>query len=766
MKKTSTVCKHLLALLLAVMMVVSVAIPAFAESLGGVIVQLSGGDQQRHTVGNYQSAYAGSGYRYGMAAYAVPMDGSNGNPDLCVPGLSSVDKMVPQGLTYWPEKGWVLISSYEPDDQAASVVYALEFSTGHLVAQFNLQNASGGWIYEHVSGIAASGNNLYIADAGSKIAYIPLSELDVAVGTVKTVRYAGTVNLNGELNNANTSYASWGDGILWTGNFYISDNSSYNTMANAASGTMMLGYDLSGCSSSAAEWAALQALVGNPSYCIPLDAYGIDRVQCATVKNGFCYVGTSYGRTNDSTMYIFNVNLGSTIGNITVNNHTKPAISLTQKRAYSHLPMTEGLMVFNGYLWNIFESAAWLYNGKESSVSKNPTDVLWRFDISTLLGIDRETDAAEATGQALYKAPSVTMGDLSFIVPEVIYLTPTTADSSTFQYYANNTATGAVVANYETSGKIYYNYSGASTATLSYQFYNENLTKALSGGSVTLSSTTISSGNTGVTINGGSSPSVSGGGSSYIQWALSYTDSKDGKAKKAYAYTYVYDDGISTHNNVVADQVFQLVTASKKKNREILNWAIWISGINGITSYAGDRADKYVNCRYAYPPLTISSVNLKSGSSTDPSNSDTIDGCYVEAAGNMGYTGYWWKNGGSGSGTERTQVSFYKAIINVDTSRVSSTANIPNLRVGLDVFENWGGEDDGSNSWGLGYYASGSSENQTNLISQTSSSGSNSNRFSGRSTNNIKTLSIDVNSLSSTKTYILQSRGTSRNNGY
>ena len=96
-----------LSLLLAAIMILSVipavSLTAFAETLGSVIVQLSGGSAQRHTVANYQSAYAGyknSASGNAMMTYAVPMDGSNGNLDVCVPGLSSTDNMVPQGLTY------------------------------------------------------------------------------------------------------------------------------------------------------------------------------------------------------------------------------------------------------------------------------------------------------------------------------------------------------------------------------------------------------------------------------------------------------------------------------------------------------------------------------------------------------------------------------------------------------------------------------------------------------------------------------------------
>ncbi|MBQ4245329.1 MAG: hypothetical protein II702_10495, partial [Clostridia bacterium] len=411
MRKTNRLAKRLLSLALALIMALGVCaagIPgmiAYAETLGAVLVQLNGGDSQRHTVANYQSAYAG--YKSSlMGGYAVPMDGSNGNVDICVPGLSSGDNMVPQGLTYWPAKNWILISSYSNGGSKASVIYAVSVATGRLVAQFNLY--SGGSIStDHVSGIACSANNLYIAATGSYMAYIPLSELDVAEGTVKNVSYAATVSMSGVLNGANTSYASYGDGVLWTGNFYISGDSTYGTKANANSGSMLLGFVVDGYTTSAAEWQALTAIAGNPSYCIPLDPYGINEVQCATVKNGFCYVGTSYGRANDSTMYIFNVDLMSSNGTISVNSKTKPIIPLKNQRTYTHLPMTEGLLVFDGYLWNIFESATYLYNG-QGNLSKNPTDVLWRFDISSLLGIEREADDESSAGDTQYKASNVT----------------------------------------------------------------------------------------------------------------------------------------------------------------------------------------------------------------------------------------------------------------------------------------------------------------------------------------------------------------------
>ena len=55
-----------------------------------------------------------------FSGFAVPMDGTNGNPDYLVPGQA--ENMIPQGLTYWAEKDWLLISSYDKSEKNASVI--------------------------------------------------------------------------------------------------------------------------------------------------------------------------------------------------------------------------------------------------------------------------------------------------------------------------------------------------------------------------------------------------------------------------------------------------------------------------------------------------------------------------------------------------------------------------------------------------------------------------------------------------------------------
>ncbi|MBR4726310.1 MAG: InlB B-repeat-containing protein [Clostridia bacterium] len=686
MKHGKVTWKRMLAFALALLMAASAGATA-AQALG----TLPGGDAQQHTVSDYATKYASADYRnasnYQMGAYSLPMDGTGGNPDICVPGLSQADNMVPQGLTYWAAKGWILISAYSNGQGETSRIYALSMETGNLVAQFNLESSSGSAITDHVSGIAASKNNLYVASHGSTMSYIPLSELNVAGGTVKTVRFADEVNLSGELNGANTSYASYGDGILWTGNFYIPGDSTYGTKANASSGSMMIGYNIAGHNSASAEWTAFKALQGNPSYCIPLDPNNaatsstdntnnncIIKVQCATVKNGYCYVGTSYGRTNKSRIHIYRVDLNSSSGTISVNGVSKPKILMTSLQNMTHLPMTEGLFVHNGYLYNIFESACWQYNG-QGNLSTHPTDVLWRFDVTTLLGIDRENDDAGI----ISKPASTTMGDLTFVVPEAIYLKATAntyqaATAPAFQYYVNNTSTGATTAvRNETTGKIYFTYGSASgNATLSWSFYSNDLNTKLSGGSVTLSSTSISSGGS-VNITAGSSPSLAANvRDCYIQWKLSYTDGADSRAKAAYAYTYVYKPYLSP--------VFAAGRVQNKAGDD--NWLMgynWISGIHGISTEGG-----YYVTDYALPLVSITDSNGVTG----PTDGWVINSQQLSMPAGGGW--YTAENSGGnwlGGGDYRVEVWERSAIgfLYVDTSRYNNLNQVPNLTTGLHI---------------------------------------------------------------------------------
>ncbi len=367
-----------------------------------------------------------------------------------------------------------------------------------------------------------------------------------------------------------------------------------------------------------------------------------------------------------------------------------------------------------------------------------------------------KAEAAESSSAA------VPMGLLTFVVPEAIYLYPngsswTAATSSPFQYYVNNTAENAPTAAAETTGKIYYKYAytfdqqnyGAATAAVSWQFVDSSF-RGISGGSVTLSSNTISSGGS-VDITGGMSPSLgSSANGCYILWTLTFTDAADGKVKKAYALTYVYKPYVVPVGAMVR-------TKNKWGGAAFESFAqqlTWLSGVHSITpqtesthdgnyypNYTGDFGMSafitagdygYVgDTRYtaalgmgqdgAWTAAHSAATRYKLafiGTPTSTAHFNDTDGHDDSAATSWGSTSsssstfnvssfdYYFKENNA------TQHNVLAAVfatpygnITVDTSRYSNLSQIPNLAVGLMATDNQDGE---NGNWYVGDYSEGS----------------------------------------------------------
>lgn len=248
--------KRFLALMLSALMIFSVVfIPgADLSSLFSIEADAAdepitlGGITQQRVVSNYESIYRQYQERFFTGAE------SNEPTNFVIPGLSSSNDYTPQGMTYWEEKEWILISAYDASGAGKhSVIYALDAASTEFVALFKILNADGSVNTSHGGGIAASKYNFYYADTASKISYIPLSEMNVAPGTVKEIRLKGSIDCKGELGGAATSYCCYEDGVLWAGNFYYSGDDSYKTSAHSNSDSMIVGYELHG-NSSVEEW--------------------------------------------------------------------------------------------------------------------------------------------------------------------------------------------------------------------------------------------------------------------------------------------------------------------------------------------------------------------------------------------------------------------------------------------------------------------------------------------------------------------------------
>lgn len=208
---------------------------------------------QQRVVGTTDNAYLATYQEYQNKLLGGKM--TNSPTNFVVPGLSASDNYIPQGLAYWEEKDWFLISAHDDDDETPSVIYVLDGQTAEFIKLIVLLNTDGSDCMEHGGGLCCSEYNLYYTHSGSTIAYVPLDTVAKALEGKDSacVQFVDRRSLTGELNGASTSYCSYGSGTLWTGNFYYSGKSSFNTAGNASSNSILLGYKLYG-NSSKEEW--------------------------------------------------------------------------------------------------------------------------------------------------------------------------------------------------------------------------------------------------------------------------------------------------------------------------------------------------------------------------------------------------------------------------------------------------------------------------------------------------------------------------------
>ena len=321
---------------------------------------------QSHVVTNYQSKNDSKQKVY-FNKLANALDGSDGLPDMCVPGLERELAMIPQGLGFCEKWNCVFISSYyklTEDDKVKkpSTLYTLDFDTGEITGAYALYYNSGTsetTITGHVGGVACYGDYVYVAD-GNFIYRFALSDFDKdSKKAVSTVQY----NVGTKMNKANCAYVTITDGILWTGNFY--DVKDYPTKASDSNNSVILGYQLT-------DNAITSVL---PTYKINVPNT-INHIQCATVYNNKLYISQSYGRGKDSKLIYVNLKLNQTT-----------SFSLYDTESINTLPMMEGFFIKDNSLYTVFESASNFYmnNVDGEGYSKNPTDVIWKINLTNIV---------------------------------------------------------------------------------------------------------------------------------------------------------------------------------------------------------------------------------------------------------------------------------------------------------------------------------------------------------------------------------------------
>lgn len=311
--------------------------------------------------------------------------------DFCVPGM--IQGYVPQGLTYDSLHNWILISAYDKNSSGPSVIIALDNETGEFVAQFNLYQNKGGDQFTdpakiHFGGLAASDNNLYITYYDSEIAYIPLEKLSVSKGTVKNVKISEKVDLGSLLNNAGTAYMNFDkdNNTLWVGNFYCQTaeavlakkTGEWDVKASKDYNTVILGYTLSG-SDSQTEWNSLKSVFNSGAkYSHKVNIPNkTDGIQGVAVYNGKIFLSRAEYRPYTHNQQILFHEISLNKREITFENSDWGKVT--------NLPGGENIYFSNGYMYSVYEAAAYAVQGDVKWQLKDQTDVLWKTNIKDMM---------------------------------------------------------------------------------------------------------------------------------------------------------------------------------------------------------------------------------------------------------------------------------------------------------------------------------------------------------------------------------------------
>ncbi len=281
--------------------------------------------------------------------FRLPVSAYYGNSEkaFVIPGLS--DGMIHQGLAYDSENDTFLITGYRTDGNASQVSVVARAS-GKEVKRLNLANEDGSVFTGHVGGITVYGNYVYVADSKGLIAF---SRADIAAASngdsVKSVGIFKTSTENDALHVAFTHVE--GD-MIYVGEFYRAENyptpdsHKYKTAAGDENTALILAYKLDGAAplgiSEKIEYA----------YSIPALVQGM----CFD-SDGMIYLSTSYAVAFS---HIYGYDPTKAEGSITVLGQTVPLYVLdssTQTKDIKIAPMSEEIVIVNGKLYTMCESA-------------------------------------------------------------------------------------------------------------------------------------------------------------------------------------------------------------------------------------------------------------------------------------------------------------------------------------------------------------------------------------------------------------------------
>lgn len=265
----------------------------------------------------------------------IPVPG-NILSEVCSGGeTAATENMVAQGL--WVTDGYILVTAYDSEKEYNSLVYVISNGKTHeLMAVISLPDKN------HSGGIACDGRNVYIARSDEGVSYFSRKILEKAIarkGLYKLEAYDGTVRTEKD-----ASFVTYYENTLWVGEF------------NEKSESYLCDYSVSSDGS---------LIRGERTLVMPKKLQGAAFFE----KDGktCLFASCSYGRTNTSDVYIYEVGEEKT----------------EMLYRYAFPPMTEEAAFYDGRVYLIFESSATHYSTKDSRCP-TPVDRIAALDTDVL----------------------------------------------------------------------------------------------------------------------------------------------------------------------------------------------------------------------------------------------------------------------------------------------------------------------------------------------------------------------------------------------
>ena len=305
-----------------------------------------------------------------------------------IPGL--VQDIVPQGITYYKKKDWLITVNYLDDGRPGTLTIT-DATSEKLIKSVLLYNEDGTPYTGHAGGITVSRDHIWIA---SEQFLYQLKISDVVNGDNNAeIHFINQIPLPVE-----AAYNVYDEGILWVGEFYEANDyptdPSHHIMNR--DGVMqyawMVGYDLerNNDNLSKDQWNGDPAKTATPDYVLSTT----DKVQGAIVQKMGIALSTSYGRGNDSVLYRYEHPLKEEPHRtVMVNGKEVPLWFLDgatskPRESITAIPMPEGIVTVKKELYVLFESGA----NKYRYTTTYPMERMLKIDLKTLMKDDKQMD--------------------------------------------------------------------------------------------------------------------------------------------------------------------------------------------------------------------------------------------------------------------------------------------------------------------------------------------------------------------------------------